>query len=89
MSEDKKKTAFKMNMYCIHRLLWDSKQLGQPDKEIWTDLKELFQSADYNLSMEIRPIEMVWGDTEKVDQILKDASDKFTEKTSRETDPSQ
>ena len=71
---DLSKTRRKLNLYCIHRLLWDCKALGQADKDMWTDLKELFQSADYNLSMELRPIEMLWGDTKEIDMLIKELS---------------
>jgi len=60
----------KMNLYLIHKMLWEMKQNGHKDVEIWKDLKELFQSADYGLQMELRPIEMIWGDTKEINDIL-------------------
>ena len=83
---DLKKTRCKLNLYCIHRLLLDCKQLGQADKDMWTDLKELFQSADYNLSMELRPIEILWGDTKGIDGLIKEMSG-IDKETSGKTKP--
>jgi len=60
----------KVNMYLIHKLLWEIKALGISDVDTWKDLKELFQSTDYNLQMELRPIEFVWGDTSEIDKLL-------------------
>jgi len=77
------KITGKLNMYCIHQLLWDSKRNGLKDVDIWTDLKEMFQSADYGLQMELRPIEMVWGDTEAVNDLLRKRSGKHTNKTGK------
>jgi hypothetical protein len=94
MSEEKEKklsvkeTTCKLNMYCIHRLLWDNKRLGQTDKDIWMELKELFQSADYSLSMELRPIEMLWGDTQGIDNFMKEMSGTLDKEKSRKTEPS-
>ena len=93
MSKDDKKPngkemTCKLNMYCIHRLLWESKHLGQPDKDIWMELKELFQSADYNLAMELRPVEMLWGDTQGIDNFMKEMSGTLDKEKSRKTEPS-
>lgn len=65
----------KLNNYCVHRLLWENKRLGMNDKDIWAEIKDLFQSEDYNLFMELRPIEMIWGDTSKIDDLLKTKND--------------
>lgn len=62
----------KLSLYMIHKLLWECKQNKLPDVAIWTHVKEMFQSADYGLQMELRPINMVWGDTTSIDNILKD-----------------
>ena len=72
MSEEKKLQGIisKLNMYCIHKLLWDCKRSGTPDKEIWRDLKECFQSGDYGLDMELRPVDMLWGDTNGINEYL-------------------
>ena len=89
MSKDKVKAGkqanlqCKINMYCIHRLLMDNKRIGMPDKKLWEELKNLFQSADYNLTMELRNVEQVWGDTSTVDQMLKEKSERFIEKKTK------
>lgn len=62
----------KLNIYCVHRLLCDNKDLGMADTDIWAEIKNLFESTDYNLQMELRPIEMIWGDTKAVDELLRD-----------------
>ena len=60
----------KLNVYCIHKLIMDCKNAGMPDKEIWADVKECFQSSGDKLEMEVRPLEMLWGDTTKIDLLL-------------------
>ncbi len=79
---------WKLNLYCIHKLLWDSKQSEQPDNEIWADIKELFQSVDYGLQMELRPIPMIWGDITEIEKILKGKVESLTDtNASREARP--
>jgi len=71
----------KLNVYCIHKLITDCKQAGMPDKDIWRDIKECFQSSGDKLEMEVRPIEMLWGDTKKIDELLQaKATERFEER---------